>query len=414
MKQRIFYMALIVIMALAVAGCTTQASPTPQEPVIETVIVEKEVEKIITQQVEVTVEVEVMVTPTPIPKPELSTTIRVDSLSEGTGKIFEDLVVKPFAQEMGVNIQVEHGTYGAQDEWLASVKAAPGDYCIATYFSDFGLYNGVSQGLLQPFNLANIPNYANLEDQWENRVIMEGDNQAYVATVDIGMYTFVYARDKITEKPTSYAPLFDPQYAGRIALRDYGLYRILETAAYLKLDPNNLSDEDVELIFSTMEDQAELTRAYWQSSSQLDQLLANREVWMADYWFDTVTRVGEDGTNKLDQLDIGWWFPEEGGPIWAGGPVIAKGCEGTDLLTAELLLKYLLRPDVFIKYVAAQGYIPALEEDKYDKAAFFAATPHRLAYQQAILDTGILLNVANILSRQDEWLERYEELKLGQ
>jgi spermidine/putrescine-binding protein len=412
MKHKVFYLVMVMVLALVFAGCATP-TPAPAEEivVIETVIVEKEVERIVTQQVEVPVEV--LVTPTALPKPDLATVIRIDSLSEGTGKNFEDIVVKPFANEMGIDIRVDHGTYGAQEEWLASVKAAPGQYCIATYFSDFGLFNGVSQGLLQPFRLENMPNYANLEDRWENRVIVGGDDLAYVATVDIGMYTFVYATEKFEERPTSYAPLFDPQYADRIALRDYGLYRIFQTASYLGLDPNNLSEEDVDLVFDTMEEQAALARAFWQSSSQLDQLLANREVWLADYWFDTVTRVGEDGTNKLGQLDIGWWFPEEGGPIWAGGPVIAQGCEGAERLTAELLFDYMLRPDIFVKYVTAQGYVPTLEEDKYDAAAFFAATPHRAAYQKAILDTGILLNIEKILAQQDEWNERYEEMKLG-
>jgi spermidine/putrescine-binding protein len=410
---------VLAVLLLVSAQCGAPATPQVVEKVVkETVIVEKpvEVEKVVTKEVEkvVTKEVEVVVTPTPEPKPELAATIRVDSLSEGTGLNFENIVVKPFAEEMGVDIKVEHGTYGSQDEWLASVKAAPGEYCIATYLSDFGLFNGVSQGLLQPFRLENMPNYANLADKWEKRVIVEGDTNAYVATVDIGMYTFVYAKDKISEMPDSYAPLFDPQYKGRIALRDYGLYRIFQTAAYLGLDPNNMSEEDVNQVFETMKQQQDLARAYWQSSSQLDELLANREVWLADYWFDTITRVGEDGTNKLGQLDIGWWFPKEGGPIWVGGPAIATGCEGVERTTAELLFNYLLRPDVFVKYTASQGYIPTLEDDKYDAQAFFAATPYRAAYQKAILETGILLDVAKVLAHQDEWNERYEELKLGQ
>jgi spermidine/putrescine-binding protein len=405
MKSRVVVVVLAVILLLVAAGCVVPATPQVVEKIVkETVVVEKEVEKV----------VEVVVTPTAPPAPELATTIRVDSLSEGTGANFENIVVKPFAEEMGVEIEVQHGTYGSQDEWLAAVKAAPGEYCIATYLSDFGLYNGVSQALLQPFRLENVPNYANLDDKWEKRVIVEGDENPYVATVDIGMYTFVYAKDQIPERPDSYAPLFDPQYAERIALRDYGLYRIFQTASYLGLDPNNLSEADVDQIFETMKEQRALTRAYWQSSSQLDELLANREVWLADYWFDTITRVGEDGTNKLGQLDIGWWFPAEGGPIWAGGPAIAAGCEGLERTTAEMLINYLLRPDVFLKYVASQGYVPTLEEDKYDKAAFFSATPARAAYQQAILDTGILLDVAKVLAQQDEWNERYEEMKLGQ
>lgn len=347
-------------------------------------------------------------------EPELATTIRADHITESGARFFEELIVKPFAEEMGIELEVENGTYGNQEEWLAAVKAAPGDYCIATYVSDFGLYNGVMQGLLQPFRLENMPNYANLADKWENRVAVAGDPNAYVATVDVGMYTFVYAKDKLSERPNSYDPLFDPQYADRIALRDYGLYRIFQTAAYLGLDPNNLSDEEVDKVFETMAQQRELVRAYWQSASQLDQLLANREVWLADYWFDTITRIGEDGANKLERLDIGWWFPEQGGPVWAGGPVIAAGCEGPERTTAELLINYLLRSDVYEKFAAAQGYVPTLEEDKFDVEAFFAETPDRAAYRQAILDTGILIDVAKIIPHQEEWNERYEEMKLGQ
>jgi spermidine/putrescine-binding protein len=258
-----------------------------------------------------------------------------------------------------------------------------------------------------------MPNYSNLSEKWANRVIVPGDVNAYVATLDVGMYTFVYATDKILERPTSYAPLFDPQYAGRIALRDYGLYRIFQTAAYLGLDPNNLSDADVDQIFATMTDQQKLARAYWQSSAQLDSLLANREVWLADYWFDTVVKPGVDGTNKLGQLNIGWWFPEEGGPIWSGGPVIAKGCPDPERYTAELLLNYLLQSDVYLQYATANGYIPTLDTSLYDSAAFFASTPYRAAYRDAILNTGIILDIENVLKNQDAWNERYEEMKLG-
>jgi spermidine/putrescine-binding protein len=413
MKWKRSYYTLLLGLALVATACAqtpaaVETSAPVERVVKETVVVETTVEKIVTQ------EIEVVVTPTALPKPVLAEKIRVDSLSEGTGKNFENLVIKPFAEEMGIEIEVVNGTYASQDEWLASVKAAPGEHCIATYFSDFGLYNGVKQGLLQPFRPENMPNYANLDDRWETRTIVSGDPNAYVATIDIGMYTFVYAKDKIDEQPDSYAPLFDPKYAGRIALRDYGLYRIFQTASYLGINPNNMSEDDVNKVFDTMEQQASLTRAYWESSSQLDQLLANREVWMADYWFDTITRLGEDGTNKLGQLNIGWWFPKEGGPIWAGGPVIANGCEDLERTTAEMILNYMLRPDVFLSYTNSQGYIPTLQDDQYDKAGYFAATPYRAAYQQAIIDSGILLDVEKVLTNQEVWNERYEVMKLDQ
>ncbi|MFV2045359.1 MAG: PotD/PotF family extracellular solute-binding protein [Anaerolineales bacterium] len=401
MRPRSFFVAAaLALVGLVMVGC----APTPTPEVVEVIVKETTIVENV---------IEVMVTPTPGPKPDVAPKIRIDSLSESGGRNFVDMIVKPFAEEYGVEIEAELGTYGSQDEWLSAVRAAPGEHCLALYISDFGLYNGAKQGLLQPFRLENMPNYDNLADKWADRVIVPGDDSAYVAIVDVGMYTFVYAKDKITERPSSYAPLFDPQYADRIALRDYGLYRIFQTAAYLGLDPNNLSDADVDLIFDTMGEQQKLARAYWQSSAQLDSLLANREVYFADYWFDTITKVGADGTNKLGDLNIGWWFPSEGGPIWAGGPAIAAGCEDPARYTAELILNYLLRADVFINYARANGYIPTLDTSLFDSDAYFASTPYRAAYRDAILNTGIMLDVATVLANQEEWNERYEEMKLG-
>ena len=422
--KRVFGLLMtMLILSSVIAAC---AAPTPQviekevivkEEVPVTVVVEKEVivkERVVeTVVVEKEVVVEKVVTPTPEPKPELAATIRVDGLTELSAKYFDSIILKPFAEEMGVEIELVAGTYGQQGEWLASIKAAPGEYCIATYISDLGVYNGISQGLLQPLRLENIPNYSNLADIWENRVFVKGDENAYYVPVTMGMYTFVYAKDKISEQPDSYAPLFDPQYADRIALRDYGLYRIFQTAAYLGLDSNNLSEGDVDLIFETMTEQRDLARAYWQSSSQLDSLLKNREVWVADYWFSSVTGPREDGSNRMGEFNIGWWFPKEGGPVWVGGMAIAAGCEGLQRYTAELLLNYLLRPEVFTKWTAASSYLPTLETDVYDEAAYFANTPYTRHYRDAILNTGILLDYASVLANQDEWNERYEEMKLG-
>jgi len=401
MSQRSFFVAAALALAgLVMVGC----APAPTPEVVEVIVKETTIVENV---------IEVVVTETPGPKPDVAPKIRIDSLSESGGKNFVEMIVKPFAEEYGLEIEAELGTYGSQDEWLAAVRAAPGEHCLALYISDFGLYNGAKQELLQPFRLENMPNYDNLADKWADRVIVPGDDNAYVAIVDVGMYTFVYAKDKIAERPTSYAPLFDPQYSDRIALRDYGLYRVFQTAAYLGLDPNNLSEADVDSIFDTMGEQQDLARAYWQSSAQLDGLLANREVWFADYWFDTITKVGADGTNKLGDLDIGWWFPEEGGPIWAGGPAIAAGCEDPARYTAELILDYLLRPDVFINYAKANGYVPTLDTSLFDSDAYFASTPYRAAYRDAILNTGIMLDVATVLANQEAWNERYEEMKLG-
>ncbi len=388
----LFFVVTIGLIALLIGGCI---APPPQAPPVPTA------------------PPQAPAAPTTPPQPKLATSIRVDALSEDAGKIFDRIVVQPFAKEKGVEIKTVQGTYGKQEEWLAAVKAAPGDYCLALFVSDLGLYTGAVQGLIQPLRLENVPNYSNLEEMWQKRPIVPGDTKPYVGTVSMGMFTFVYAKDKFSTPPDSYAPLFDPKNAGRIALRDYGLYRVFETAAYLGLNPNTMTDQDVDKVFAKMAEQQKLARAYWQTSSQLDTLLANREVWLADYWFDTITRPGADGTTRVSKLNIGWWFPKEGGPMWMGGLTIAAGCNDPQRYTAEQLINYMLRPDVYQQYAAAQGYTPVLKTSLIDTKMMFADYPERGVYQEALIKTGVMLDLGKVMANQEKWNERYEQMKLS-
>jgi hypothetical protein len=76
-------------------------------------------------------------------------------------------------------------------------------------------------------------------------------------------------------------------------------------------------------------------------------------------------------------------------------------------------MNFLLQPDVLVKYAAAQGYIPTLQANKYDSRAFFATAPDRAAYRDAIVNTGVVMDVAKISAKLEKWNQRYEELKLS-
>ena len=105
MRFRSIFVALaLVLVGLVVVGC----APTPTPEQVEVIVKE-------TTIVEVENTVEVMVTATPGPKPDVAASIRIDSLSESGGKNFVDMIVDPMAEELGVEIEVELGTYGSQE-----------------------------------------------------------------------------------------------------------------------------------------------------------------------------------------------------------------------------------------------------------------------------------------------------------
>lgn len=332
--------------------------------------------------------------------------LRIDRIQDKRAEVFKELVVKPWAEKNGVRII--HGSYNSDEQMIANVKAAPGEYDLA-YMGGTGVYRAIQLGLLEPIRLENVPEFKkNVLEKFHRMKVDPGPATHQLADAP-GIFLIVYAKDKFPEPPPeSYAVLHDPKYKGKIALRDYAAYRVLMTAAYLGYDLDNLTNltpQQVEKLFETIREQRTIVRTYWKSAAENRLLLANREVWLSDYWISpTLQQKGE--------LNLGWFIPKEGGPIWFMGWVVAKGSKHRDL--AESLLNYYFQGDVHMAYKRAVGSDPIILKDAvYDRKKFEADFPDLARIGALIAERGRDLDPKFIETAMEKWVERFEEIKIG-
>lgn len=131
-----------------------------------------------------------------------------------------------FEAETGARINTQQSVTGQMLAMLATQADNPPDLM---QFSEAGVFRARDEGLLRAHNPANIPNMANVRPAF-----LLAEN--YSAGVVDAVHTLFRNPDMMAEDPTSWAALWDPANAGRIAIPpaawNSGI-RMITTAAQL-------------------------------------------------------------------------------------------------------------------------------------------------------------------------------------
>jgi spermidine/putrescine transport system substrate-binding protein len=329
---------------------------------------------------------------------ELSEVLMFSGYGGEVDEVIKKVWLEPFEEETGIT--VIYGTYGSQEEVLSHLNISPGSYDIIRP-SDVGISRGVNEDLLEPLRIENIPNIDNINPEYRNMVFDAGDEEHGIPLFS-SFYVLAKLDEYIEEDFDSYAPFFDEKYEGKIALRDYGYYRIQMTAAYLGYDPNNMTEEEEEHVFQTLEEQHKLVHTYWRSAAEIRGLLASGEVWLADWWNDAAISEGEE-------LGVTAWVPEEGIPAWTQQLAIAK--DSPNRKTAEMFLNWILEPENMLAFHNELGTAPLLRDELWDRDEWAQQWPLAAEFAEDIDDGGIYSDVEYFEENRLRWEEKWGEIK---
>lgn len=281
-----------------------------------------------------------------------------------------------FESMRGVRVVVD--TFSSNEELLAKVQTGMTGYDVVVP-SDFmaGLMGRL--GLLAELDLKRIPHVQDLEPHLQNLPFDPTHRFAipYLwGTVGIG-----YDAEVVTEPPTSWEALWNPQFSGRISMLNderevFGL--ALRTLGFSlnSVDPQAIQQAKNKLIV-----QKPLVKAY--TSEQFDQLLVAGEVVLAHAWGGPVARA------MRERPSIHYALPQEGGTIWTDCLAVLAGSHNQAL--AMDFINYLLEEEVAL--LTSQRLL------------FASANRHvRDRLPAAIRDNTAVYPPAEILPRM-EWME---------
>jgi spermidine/putrescine transport system substrate-binding protein len=252
------------------------------------------------------------------------------------------VVFDAFTQEYGVKL-AHHG-YDCQEETIEQIKAGQ-VYDLVVMENQF-IYSLIAEGLLAEIDRRNVPNFKYISPNFRN-LAHDPDNR-YTIPYSWGSAGLVVRDDLAAEPVTRWADMWDPRYAGRVALWT-GTPRLTLGAALLSLGYPVNSEDPAELE-AALERLLELKpKAIWLRDEDTSApLLVSGQAVMALGWAYDVWTAQEENQN------ISYVLPQEGAMLWGDNFVIPAN--SPNKYTAELFLNFLLRPQITGQLINANYY----------------------------------------------------------
>lgn len=277
-------------------------------------------------------------------------------ISDGSEGSFETVreFEKWYEATYDQKVTVNYSTYASNEDMYSKISSGAVSYDVLIP-SDYMIARMVSEGLLQPLNFDNIPNYQYIDDTFKG-LYYDPDNQ-YSIPYAYGIVGVIYDANVVDEADVGgWDLMWNEKYAGNI-LQYNNSRDAFGTAMYkLGIDVNTT-------------DKAEWQRAY-------DELLAQRPL-VKSYVMDEIYNMMESGEAAVaayyagdyftmcdaqaDSVDLQFYYPENTN-YFIDAMCIPTSCRDQEL--AECFINFMLSREAA---VANAEYI-------------YYASPNRLVY----------------------------------
>jgi spermidine/putrescine transport system substrate-binding protein len=250
------------------------------------------------------------------------------------GDTVPDVMLDPF-REANPDLDLQVATFNSNK--AAAAKLSGGFEADVVEVCTDEMEPLTARGLLRPLDPKAIEDFNEIAFSDQEAVRDESGNVLFVPA-SAGPHGLIVNTDEVDEEITSYMALFDPQYAGRVALEAAPLTALGVTAlAYGFEDPLNLDPEEIEEVKQHLLDSRDNFRSFAESDSDLVNLFKSGEVVLADGGRGTTQDMIDDG------LPVEWIAPDEGALSWVCGLAITSDAENTD--AAYKLIDYYASPE---------------------------------------------------------------------
>lgn len=263
-------------------------------------------------------------------------------------------IIDAFAAEYG--LEVEYVVYESQEEAAQNIRN--GQVYDVVVFDNSFVPMLAKEGLLAQINYSNVPNFKNISANFRD-LVYDPDN-IFSVPFNWGTTGLIYRRDMVAAPITRWTDLWDPRYAGKVAmwrgqerevmgltLKSLGYSVNTENPQELEAALARLIELKPRLLFLEDLPIQDDTSAY---------LLAQGEIVLAmGYAVDVLTAQAEN-----DAVD--YVLPAEGAILWGDNFVIPANSPNKH--TAELFLNFLLRPEIGAKITNENLYATPNETAK--------------------------------------------------
>jgi len=152
----------------------------------------------------------------------------------------------------------------------------------------------VDNGLVQPLDESRLQNLKDIPESLLAYGRING--QLYFVPWEWGYESILVRTDKVDTIPTSWNDLWNPEYAGHVAIYDSGETQHVVGALVLGYDPYATTPEQNEAIVQKLTELKPNLLTYWTDYTEIVQLVASGDVWIAgNAWPDTLVLLQDEG-----------------------------------------------------------------------------------------------------------------------
>ncbi|MBQ8343739.1 MAG: extracellular solute-binding protein [Clostridia bacterium] len=267
--------------------------------------------------------------------------------SDGTldvNKEFEDYYSKVLSEKRGhkVKVQVNYTTYASNEDLYAKIKSGVGGYDIIVP-SDYMIERLKSEGLIQPLNLNNIPNYKYIKDEFK-KPFYDNGKDTYSVMYTYGIVGIIYNTKYVDEADIGgWDLLWNEKYAGQI-LQFNNARDAFGSAMYkLGIDVNTATKAQWELALKELKLQKPLIQSY--VMDEVYNKLESEEAWIGAYY------AGDALSMIANNENLAFYYPknEDGSfatNIFADAMCIPTGISEENKEHAEAYINFMLTQEI--------------------------------------------------------------------
>lgn len=305
-----------------------------------------------------------------------------------------------FNEEFGVEVKVS--LRSSQQSGYAKIKAGQAEVDM-TSVPPFTIYNGTKEGLWEPIDTSEVPNYEdNVLDPLKNPIFDPGED-VHAIPHAYGTVGMPYNNNKLDD-PNSWGACWDEDMKGHVSMEGFGFIRVFTTALYLGMNPNDIKldgsyEKGIQKIWETVEEQQDLVITNWTSGDEQGRLFASKDAWVGEGWGNVIYSAVQDGNDHLS-----YTIPEEGAYGYTQNHALVKGISEEKRRTALKFIDFLLRDEILRPTTEKLGLPPSTDVTSEKIKNLYDYDPKG--------GEGLKFpDVGYINEHNDEWSQKWENVR---
>ena len=283
------------------------------------------------------------------------------------GEYIDEELITQFEEETG--IAVNYQTAESNEALYSLLKSGAGDYDVIVP-SDYMISQLIEEGMLEPLDYGNIPNFSLIDDRFKN--LSYDPENLYTVPYTWGTVGIIYNRAAVEEPITSWSAMFDERYAGEVLMFRNSRDAIAIALSYLGYSLNTTDPLQLREAYQLLADAK--SKGVYQAfvMDEIFQKMEGGNAAIGAYYAGDYLSMAE---NAAEGVDLAFVVPEEGSNWFMDAMCVLK--DAPHKAEAEAWINFIASTEAnlanmdFIWYASpnaqALAEYPAYYEELYEE-----------------------------------------------